>query len=64
MGGGGQGGNKKQVESMEGSNRTETGRCCGNPKKSEDILKSGWKPGVSKEPGMEKQDLQNGERDS
>lgn len=61
-----QGGNKKQqVESMKGSNRTETGRCCRNPKKSEDILKSGWKPGVrSKEPGMEKQDLQNGERDS
>lgn len=55
---------KSRLRALEGSNRTETGRCCGNPKKSEDILKSGWKPGVSKEPGMEKQDLQNGERDS
>lgn len=50
---------------MKGSNRTETGSCCRNPKKSEeDILKSRWKQGVSEGPGMEKQVLQNGERRS
>lgn len=44
---------------MKGSNRTEIG----NPENSEeDILESGWKQGVSEEPGMEKQGLQTGVR--
>lgn len=48
---------------MEGSNRTEIGSCFSNPKNSEeDILKSRWGQGVNKEPGMEKQGLQNGAR--
>lgn len=51
------------MESVEGSNRSEIGSCFGNPKNSEeDILKSGWEQGVNKEPGMEKQGLQNGAR--
>lgn len=48
---------------MKGSNRTEMGSCFRNPKNSEeDILKSGWRQGVSEEPGMEKQGLQTGVR--
>lgn len=50
------------MEGMKGSNRTEIESCFRNAKNSEDILKSGWEQGVSKEPGMKKQGLKNGVR--